>query len=124
MNVIQQDGSVKDEIQLTGSNVTLATAETTTGLKSVSQAYPGWNSTLRLNIWVTATAFDVQVQGQMWDGTWRTLTPTNALTGSAVASDITSAGIYDFDVAGFQLVALNVVSVTGGNVNGKGAFLP
>lgn len=108
--------------QLTGSNVTLASGVTTTGLQAAQTV--GWASTLRLNIWGTATSFDVQVQAQMYDNVWRTLTPSDAITGNAIASDITAAGVYDFDVAGWQKVALNVVSVTGGNVNAQGALLP
>jgi len=111
-------------VVLTGSNVTLLNAVTTSGLKTASQSDVGWNSTLRLNLWGTATTFDVQVQAQMYDSVWRTLVPFDAITGTVSASDITTSGVYDFDVAGYQKVVVNVVSVTGGNVNAQGALIP
>lgn len=104
--------------------VALATGVTTTGLQTKTQANVNFQAGFRLNVWGTATSFDVQVQGLMFDGIWRTLTPSDFLTGGSLVPDITVAGIYDFDVAGFQTIALNVVSVTGGNVNAKGTLLP
>lgn len=122
MHKIQNDGSVQDEVVLTGSNVTLADAVTATGLQAAQQV--GWYSLLRLNVYGTASAFDVQVQAQMYDGVWRTLTPADAITGMDASADITAAGVYDFDVSGWQQVAVNIISLTGGNVSAKGALLP
>lgn len=108
-------------VQLTGSNVNLGTA-TATGRQTAQNVASG--STMRLNIWGTASAFDIQIQAQMYDGAWYTLPATYAISGTSVGNDVTAAGVYDFDTGAFVQVALNVVSVTGGNVNAKGAFLP
>jgi hypothetical protein len=115
------DGTNSQQVQLTGSNVTLATIVSATGRQTGQNVASG--SSLRLNIWGTATSFDVQVQAQMYDGQWYTLPATNAITGSSV-NDVTTAGIYDYDTSAFKTVALNVVSITGGNVNAQGVFLP
>lgn len=107
--------------KLTGSNVTLADAVTTTGRKTAIPV--GWYSMLRVNVFGTGT-FSVQVQVQTYDGVWRALTPSDALTGVDATTPITTAGVYDFDIAAFQQVAANIASVSGGNVSVKGALLP
>lgn len=114
-------GYYTNGMQLVGSNVNLGTA-TATGRQTPQNGASG--STLRLNIYGTATSFDVQVQAQMYDGQWYTLPASNAITGASVGNDVTSAGVYDFDSGAWKTFALNVVSVTGGNVTAQGAFLP
>lgn len=118
------DGTYSVATSLNGSlmNQNLADAVTTTGLKTTSQLSPGGYGTLRQNIYGTG-AFSVQVQGQMADGTWYAIPGINATsTSPTMQTDITAAGIYDFDVAGFVYVALCVTSVTT-NVSSKGALL-
>lgn len=104
-------------VKLSGSNVTLA-ASGDSGQVTGKAAQVGWSSTLRVNIW--GTTFSVQIQAQMWDGTWYTLTGADFSTG-AESTSFTTTGIFDFDVSGFQQVIANVVS---GSANVKGALLP
>lgn len=107
-------------MQLTGSkiaDVVLADAVTTTGAKTPLTV--GGAGTLRINIYGTGS-FSVKVQGVMYDGVSYTL-PGADLNG-AEYTDITTAGVYDFDVAGFVAVNLYVTTV-GTNVSAKGALL-
>ena len=112
--------------QLSGSitqQVTLASTITALGQVGTGVS-PGGSSTLRLNIWGTATSFDVQVEGQMYSGTWRALPCTNVCSPATPPfTDVTAAGFYDFDVQGMQSVIFNVISISGGNVNAEGEWL-
>lgn len=109
-----------ESTSITGSLANLGTY-TTTGLKT-SQPVQSGASMVRLNIFGTGT-FDVQLQGFMYDGVPYTLPATNSLTGVLVGNDVTTAGIYEFDIGAFVNISLNVVNVTGGNVNAQGGFL-
>lgn len=105
------------QVTLTGSNVVLAVSNDS-GQVTGKAAQVGWFSTLRVNIW--GTSFSVEIQAQMWDNTWYTLTGADFSTGTEATSFSTN-GIYDFDVSGFQTVIARVVS---GSANVKGALLP
>lgn len=113
------DANNVPQVSVSGSLTNLGLNISTTGLQT-PQTVPNGVSGLRLNIW--GTGFDVKVQGQMYDGVWNTLTPTNTLTGIALTGDITTVGWYDFDIAQLQKVVLNVVSAT--SVNAQGGFMP
>lgn len=102
-----------NNVSLTGSLVELAVAGLATDPKLVGLGY----GTARLNIW--GTSFTVQIQAQMWDGTWDTLPASNAINGNDAGSTIATSGKYDFDVGGWQYVK----AVITGDANVKGAFL-
>lgn len=105
-----------EQTQLAGGLVTLASGVTATGAQT-AQSIGGAYSLLRLNVWVTGTspAFDVQVQGQMYDGEWYELEATNSVTDANVGTDITTNGVYDYDIASWVMVRMNVVSLSGTN---------
>lgn len=113
-----------NDVQLSGSDVILADNVTTTGRVDNGQS-SGWDTSLRLNVWGTASSFAAQVQGQMYDGAWYSLTPYDVIAGATLGSpNITAAGIYDIDVTGFQKIAFNVSALADGNINAKGVQLP
>jgi hypothetical protein len=111
------------QVTITGSStqqVTLANAVTTTGTQP-AQAVGGFK-TLTIEVYGTATSYSVQIQGIGNSGTPYTLTATN-LTGLTTTQNITTAGLYQFDVTGLTSVQANITAVSGGNVTVKGELV-
>jgi hypothetical protein len=111
--------------QLTGSkvqDVTLLSNVSTTGA-GTPQLVGGFKS-LRLEVWGTATSFTIQIQvnESNGSGTYYPIQVTN-LASMTLVSNITAAGIYEIDVAGFSNVQANVTAVTGGNVSAAGKWV-
>lgn len=103
-------------------NVTLLPANTTA--ISTGQVQPiGGFKTIRLEVWGTGTfTIQIQVNNASGSGSYYPVQVVNLSTMTAV-STITSAGIFDIDVAGFSNVQANVTAISSGNVNAVGKLV-
>lgn len=77
--------------------------------------------TCALQIWGTASAFKVQLQGMVdaASNAWVSIASYDKddLTVVDGTTGMTSAGIFTVDVSGVRKIRINLASVSGGNVN-------
>jgi len=83
----------------------------------------GTNKALRVEVWGTGT-FSVQIEGIFKSGTPHVL-PVWDMTGKKFVDNntITVAGIYEVDIQGLSKYQSNVLTISGGNVNGSGVVI-
>jgi hypothetical protein len=111
------------DVSLTGSNVTLADAVTTTGAKAPQAA--GSFKTFVFEVFGTATSFALHIEAVGPSGTARTINKVwdELNNGYLSGSDITAAGFYSVSVPAFTNIQANVTTITGGNVSVKGGLM-
>lgn len=113
----------QDEMQLTGSNVTLLSAVSATGAGTPKPV--GSFKNYSFEVWGTASSFTLQIQAVGPSGSARNLKVWDELNNTFLTgTDITASGFYSVSAPAFTNIQANVSAISGGNVNVAGGLMP
>lgn len=120
MLVNQPNGSVRDEVVLTGSNVKLLDAVSATGA-GTAQLVGGYKEYV-FEVSGTATSFTLKIEAIGPSGATFAKKIWDEVNESYVGTDITAKGLYSVSVPRMMSIQANLTVVAGGNITVDGGL--